>query len=421
MYAKFCISVRRVGSVCFMLLCIKLMTNDFLSNRVNRINVIKVHNIISKRKTDNRNIKSTYVILNKNIPRDDTYSRYETITPSPSITHKISPDDANYEDMPGLRSMDEALDLPPLLLSASGQQTAPTIEYSQRRDHDSIISHNDTCNSQKSAQQNDVFLVLAIRSVCESTDRRKAIRMTWGNTTYSTKVLGVRIEIVFLLGKCKTDKAQNLLFGEDSIYSDILQWNFDDAFNTLTRKDCLFMQWFVKHCRHIPYVFKGDDDILVNLPNILQYLVTLPAEKRNELFVGSKLEYSPRITNPNSKYYVSSNLYSGEYYPPYVSGGGFLLSGNLTFKFFLQSLKTRIIPMDDAFMGIMAKTLGVTPEDDRGFKNWGLKILDSCRLAKIKTYHKVSPRQMLLTWKALIQVDLSQCGSDSDDVYVDRM
>lgn len=68
--------------------------------------------------------------------------------------------------------------------------------------------------------------------------------------------------------------------------------------------------------------------------NIIDYLVSLSSENGKNLFVGSVLYPSPRIKDPKSKYYVSSNLWPEKYYPPYVSGGGFLMSSVVAKKIF---------------------------------------------------------------------------------------
>ena len=44
--------------------------------------------------------------------------------------------------------------------------------------------------------------------------------------------------------------------------------------------------------------------------------------------------HSPRIKNPRSKYYVSSNLWNEDYYPKYVSGGGFVMTKNAALGIF---------------------------------------------------------------------------------------
>lgn len=67
-------------------------------------------------------------------------------------------------------------------------------------------------------------------------------------------------------------------------------------------------------------MLQGDDDVFVNMQNIIDYVVSFPNDKAKDIFTGSVLYPSPRITDPKSKYYVSSNLWNEKYYPPYVSG-----------------------------------------------------------------------------------------------------
>lgn len=79
---------------------------------------------------------------------------------------------------------------------------------------------------------------------------------------------------------------------------------------------------------------QGDDDVFVNMQNIVDFLLSLSPEKGKNLFTGSVLYPSPRIKDPKSKYYVPSKLWPEKYYPPYVSGGGFLMSSVVAKKIF---------------------------------------------------------------------------------------
>ena len=77
------------------------------------------------------------------------------------------------------------------------------------------------------------------------------------------------------------------------------------------------------------FVFKGDDDIMVNsfmLHGLLNTLdPTIPA------VYGSRLIHSPRIKNPRSKYFVDKSYWPEDYYPDYVSGGGFVITNSTIF------------------------------------------------------------------------------------------
>lgn len=52
------------------------------------------------------------------------------------------------------------------------------------------------------------------------------------------------------------------------------------------------------------------------------------------LFVGSIMAGSPRVTDPQSRYYVPDEMYPKKIYPPYVSGGSFVMSSQVANKLF---------------------------------------------------------------------------------------
>ena len=329
--------------------------------------------------------------------------------------------------MPGIISMDKDLKLPPPV-PLRPDSKEKLLDYSQKRDYDAMISHDDKCGVRRNTgrdlglkdfdYENDIFLLMMVKSACGLKDRRDAIRKTWGDENWAKVNLGVNIRRFFLLGDCTSDELRKAVAEEDKEYGDILQWNFFDSFRNLTLKDCLFLQWYARYCEGVPYIFKGDDDVFVNTKNIVKLLKNLPVSNRDDLFMGSVLDGSPRILDPTWKYYVSYNLYPEKIYPPYVSGGGFVMSNKMAVRLFQASLKERMIPIDDAFLGILLKHINVRPQNHRTFKSWGMKITNVCRLAKIFTYHKVLPPMMLKFWKEYINLDVNTCGKDTDDVFL---
>ena len=343
----------------------------------------------------------------------------------PRIT-RPPPRNVHTTTMPGLISMDRDLTLPPEVPTRPDSKE-PILQYSQQRDYKALLSHDDKCGNGSHAAadlnlknfnyETDIFLIMVIKSSCALKQRRDAVRKTWGDEEKIKETVGVNIRRLFLLGDCTSDSIRNEVIAENEKYGDLLVWNFFDSFRNLTLKDCLFLQWYSRWCRNVPYIFKGDDDVFVNTKNIVQYLKELPVDKRKNLFLGSVLRGSPRILDPKWKYYVSYNLYPEKIYPPYVSGGGFIMSNSMAARLFRATLTTRIIPIDDAFLGILLKKIGVEPQNDKTFKSWGMKKTNVCRLAKIKTFHKVSPEQLLQYWKEYSELDISKCDSVTDDVF----
>ena len=83
--------------------------------------------------------------------------------------------------------------------------------------------------------------------------------------------------------------------------------------------------WIKHECPSSLFVFKGDDDTLVN-PFELEKLMTQSIEANSEgqaAIYGSILETQP-VDRHSTKY--GDDLWPSAEYPTYVSGGGFLMN-----------------------------------------------------------------------------------------------
>lgn len=287
------------------------------------------------------------------------------------------------------------------------------IDYSQKKYYPFIYNLPNKCKDENGSPV-PVFLLVVIKSITAQFDRRQSIRVTWGD---ENQIPGVSIKRIFLLARSNDLHKEALLAEEAAEYQDIVQGDFVDSFRNLTVKDIMFLRYMITNCGQTKYIFKGDDDVFVNIRNIIDYLYSLPKEKSANLFAGSVLYPSPRITDPKSKYYVSSNLWKEKYYPPYVSGGGFVMSSLIAKKIFEVIKVTPIIPIDDAFMGVCLKKLGVKPQDHKGFKSWGVnRPKDICLYRDIMTLHKLNSEELRQRWTELHQSNFTDCAVNLSDL-----
>lgn len=155
---------------------------------------------------------------------------------------------------------------------------------------------------------------------------------------------------------------------------------------------------------------QGDDDVFVNTFNVVEYLRSLSSKQSENLFTGSVVYPSPRISDPLSKYYVPKEVYQYRYYPPYVSGGGFLMSAKVGRKVFKVLNQVPLIPIDDAFMGVCLQFLEIKPQNHKGFKNWGAKYMAksvmnfNCTLQEVMVWHKFTESELINTWRNVVKL-----------------
>ncbi|PIK33048.1 hypothetical protein BSL78_30132 [Apostichopus japonicus] len=216
------------------------------------------------------------------------------------------------------------------------------------------------------------LFVSLISSHVSNFEQRNAIRETWGSQHL---FLGRNVRYVFILAKVEGKNEamiQELVAKEAQKYGDIVQGNFQESFKNLTLKVVLGLKWTTEFCSDVAYLYKGDEDMFVAWRNVIRFLLETSdkagKEKMSRFFVGSKMAGSRRIANPKSRYYVNESYFAGDFYPMYCSGGSYVISNDILPELFKKSFSTPLIPIDDAFQGMLTEQIGVHPIHYEGFK-----------------------------------------------------
>ncbi|XP_014880413.1 N-acetyllactosaminide beta-1,3-N-acetylglucosaminyltransferase 2 [Poecilia latipinna] len=248
---------------------------------------------------------------------------------------------------------------------------------------------------------NHTFLLFAIKSSPANFERRQAVRETWGRDGVYKN--GRRVRSVFFLGNYQPDdpNLSALLSFEAKHFGDILQWDFHESLLNLSLKMDMFLQWTVKYCPRVSFVFSGDDDVFVNTDGLIRYLESLDASQASQLYVGHVLKSASPLRDPKSKYYIPLTFYSGPY-PAYTGGGGFVISGELMQSLSFVSKLFPLFPIDDVYMGLCMKALGITPTWHEGFQTFDIKKQDRgnvCAHKQNLLIHQRSPREIEVMWK----------------------
>ncbi|KAJ8277189.1 hypothetical protein GJAV_G00072380 [Gymnothorax javanicus] len=278
------------------------------------------------------------------------------------------------------------------------------LQYRQCRYFPMIMNHPEKC-------QGKVYLLVVIKSMITQHDRREVIRRTWG---MEQEIDGKKIKTLFLLGtstnQAEKNNHQKLLEYENRIYGDILQWDFMDSFFNLTLKEVSFLKWFSTYCGQVQYIFKGDDDVFVNIQNIFEFLGDIFMKN---LIAGDVLFKAKPIRKTDNKYYIPRALYNKTFYPPYVGGGGFLMDGPVARKLYRACESVDLFPIDDVFLGMCLQVLEVSPLHHGAFKTFGLiknkksKLnKEPCFFREVIVVHKLLPPDLLHMWE-LVNSDLN--------------
>uniref|UniRef100_A0A803KDY3 Hexosyltransferase n=1 Tax=Xenopus tropicalis TaxID=8364 RepID=A0A803KDY3_XENTR len=224
---------------------------------------------------------------------------------------------------------------------------------------DGAPSYRYLINNRDKCQNEDVLLLLFVKTSPENRRRRNAIRKTWGNEDYIRSQYAANIKVVFALGieadPVKSHQTQKDLVIENKRFNDLIQQDFKDTFHNLTLK--LLLQF------------------------------GLPIETQ-DFWIGRVHRGSPPIRSKTSKYYVPYEMYPWSSYPDYTAGAAYVVSKDVAAKVYeaSQTLNTSLY-IDDVFMGICANKMGVVPQYHVYFAGEGKAPYHPCIYNKMITSH----------------------------------
>lgn len=302
------------------------------------------------------------------------------------------------------------------------------VGHMTKRDYSILIQPDAICGAGAKDEREPPLLLLAIKTTELNFKNRQAIRQTWGKEGWVEGHIrnssgerrdGGYIRRVFLLGKENPKllgvDLSELLQMEGKHYGDILQWDFSETFFNLTLKDVLFWEWFSHHCGHTIFVFKGDDDVFVNMPNMITYLheqLRRPQTQAimGDFMIGDVISAAHPDQDLKSKYFVPQSFYSG-FYPAYAGGGGVVYSGQLTKRLHDISKKIHLFPIDDVYVGMCMVRLNAQTIHHPAFLTFDFPEKEEkahCRYHTILVVHKRSPNQIIELWSDMMKTN-PQC------------
>lgn len=245
---------------------------------------------------------------------------------------------------------------------------------------------------QKCAEAGHVLLLLFIKSAPGNTERRQAIRETWGDERYIQEKLHASVKVLFVLGvhphQQEQRSVQDNLEAESLLHGDLIQQDFMDTFHNLTMKLKLQFHWASKYCPEAKFVMTTDDDVFVHTPNMVQYLRGVEQKGVTNFWVGHVHRGAPPVRRRESKYHVPFELYPWPAYPDYTSGAGYVVSRDVAAKIHrVAQVLNSSMYIDDVFMGMCAVATGVSPQDYVYFAGEAKTAYHSCIYAHMLTSH----------------------------------
>ena len=228
-----------------------------------------------------------------------------------------------------------------------------------------------------------VFLLILIMSGVgrrSFKDRRNAIRLTWlRNTTLRSK----KLKHVFVLGRSDDPEIELETRREGLYYNDILVLNSTDNYDNLIIKVFSGFRWAFLQVKP-QFILKADDDVYIRLPLLTTWLNTSASEN----FYGGRVygNGAPvrRFEDKQNTNAVAKDCYPEKRFAPYSAGPFYVISSSIVPSLF-QSMRTwKVFPVEDAYLGVLAKASNVKPMTIPGFQVDEVMIYhDNCLWASV--------------------------------------
>jgi hypothetical protein len=122
------------------------------------------------------------------------------------------------------------------------------------------------------------------------------------------------------------------------------------------------VKWASTYCQNAQFLLKVDDDVLVNVHYLSQYLQNLVESHlhTNNTLLCIKHLQAEVSRNTSSKFFVSKEEYYDETYPVYCDGPAYLMTNDLARPLYESSLETPPFVWEDVYIGMLAKKLNST-------------------------------------------------------------
>ena len=261
--------------------------------------------------------------------------------------------------------------------------------------------------------EENVDLIIMLTTRPGAFYNRAAIRNAWGrrdsdiNQFVLENNIAFKYRTIFIVGRDHDDKIERLVEDEHKYYGDILRLDYKDKYENLTNKTLLSLGWFANNCPP-NYLLKTDDDCFVNMISLIPWLLKLSPTVK---YIGKKNDFMPVIRDPTHRNYVPMSEYAEEYYKPYCSGGGYMISGDVLKNLTNKAKSINQIINEDAYIGLVMHALKILPIDDDRFLPFvftkkGVNKRTMCNWKDKFLMHGVEPeKQIHMHWTRLAMRD----------------
>ncbi|XP_054721314.1 beta-1,3-galactosyltransferase 5-like [Uloborus diversus] len=260
-----------------------------------------------------------------------------------------------------------------------------------------VLNPTDLCSRGIKNEVKLSLLILVISAV-PNIIQRVTIRETWGSIASASNNTGP-IRLGFLLGSTTSEELQQRVRAEATHFGDIIQQDFMDTYRNLTLKSIMLLKWAKEFCPNVQYVLKTDDDMYINVPNLIDFLIKTPT--KSNIMYGYLFRKAKPNRNPSHKWFVPKSQFAADMFPDYLSGTGYVMSRDVVPKLLESVYVVQFFLMEDIFItGFCAGESRISRHHVKSFSYWR-RPATGCAFKDAISGHHVTTHDMIKIWKEL--------------------
>lgn len=221
--------------------------------------------------------------------------------------------------------------------------------------------------------------MIIVKSSVDEFQQRNMVRTTWAGGA-----LDIGMVVIFSVGYSENKTINKLVLNESSKHRDIFQTNVLENYHHFVLKTYTTLHWL--YSLKIKVLFFTDSDIII-FPSQLCKLTKKLATMNNTISGLCWTQPTAVVRDPTSKSCVPKSVWSENTYPPFCSGGAYLMTGDVPGKLLRAipsgtnnwrwAYKMDLIE-DVVFTGVLRTAANVTLEPSEKFVKFGSHSSNPC-------------------------------------------
>lgn len=205
------------------------------------------------------------------------------------------------------------------------------------------------------------------------------------------------LQFYFLMGLSRSDEDNEMIKEENSVYDDIVQYDFYASYFNLTIQLVQMLKFLSTNCNDYKYYVHHVDDTYININKFIELYLNSDIDMLAARYMDNRV-----IKDKDSIYYIPDEIVPEYIYPVHPSGPGYFVNSRIIPALYdATEHVNQTIWIDDAYVGFLLKYIHTDIVDILGYTHLDFCDRDEhCRehpndFNEVLIVHSIKPIELL--------------------------